>query len=280
MLKDRESFAILLADTETDLIVIVQNISLRKHIKYNRVKLKGYTDYSYVLYTEPQDKQYVFDMARNKKLKIVWKDDTDFYIIDFSNNTKGDIICWICQDYNNTGRKNCPTAVILEQDVYSILLNVFKSYEKYKDEITQELLYLYNEVLYKQENASKEIELKNTINSLLVKKEKLLDLTLDGILNKDDLKAKSVIIKNQITDLKAKLEKVQKQATKKNQKQYLNMLEKNIMKNLNINETNIEQYIEKFLDKIIVKDNEEKSELQISLNTKESIVTEVVKIGS
>ena len=58
------------------------------------------------------------------------------------------------------------------------------------------------------------------------------------------------------------------------------MLEKNIMKNLNINETNIEQYIEKFLDKIIVKDNEEKSELQISLNTKESIVTEVVKIGS
>ena len=96
MLKDRESFAILLADTETDLIVIVQNISLRKHIKYNRVKLKGDTDYSYVLYTEPQDKQYVFDMARNKKLKIVWKDDTDFYIIDFSN--KGDIICNLTTD--------------------------------------------------------------------------------------------------------------------------------------------------------------------------------------
>ena len=100
MLKDRESFAILLADTETDLIVIVQNISLRKHIKYNRVKLKGDTDYSYVLYTEPQDKQYVFDMARNKKLKIVWKDDTDFYIIDFSN--KGDIICNLTTDVTDT----------------------------------------------------------------------------------------------------------------------------------------------------------------------------------
>ena len=103
MLKDRESFAILLADTETDLIVIVQNISLRKHIKYNRVKLKGDTDYSYVLYTEPQDKQYVFDMARNKKLKIVWKDDTDFYIIDFSNNTKGDIICNLTTDVTDKG---------------------------------------------------------------------------------------------------------------------------------------------------------------------------------
>ena len=93
MLRDRESFAILLADAETDLIVIVQNISLRKHIRYNRVKLQDEIEYSYVLYTEPQDKQYIFDMARNKKLELVWKDNTDFYIIDFRTNSKGDIIC-------------------------------------------------------------------------------------------------------------------------------------------------------------------------------------------
>ena len=99
--KDRESFAILLADAETDLIVIVQNISLRKHIKYNRVKLKDDTDYSYLLYTESQDKQYVFDMCRNKKLKIIWKDDIDFYMIDF-RNTKGDIICHLSDEYLGT----------------------------------------------------------------------------------------------------------------------------------------------------------------------------------
>lgn len=98
MLRDRESFAILLADAETDLIVIVQNISLRKHIKYNRVKLKDEIEYSYVLYTEPQDKQYIFDMARNKKLELVWKDNTDFYIIDFRTNSKGDIICNLTTD--------------------------------------------------------------------------------------------------------------------------------------------------------------------------------------
>ena len=103
MLKDRKSFAILFANGETDLIVIVQNISLRKHIKYNRVKLKNDTEYSYVLYTEPQDKQYIFDMCRNKKLKIIWKDDEDFYIIDFSNNTKGDIVCNLTTDVTDKG---------------------------------------------------------------------------------------------------------------------------------------------------------------------------------
>ena len=98
MLRDRESFTILLADAETDLIVIVQNISLRKHIKYNRAKLKDDAEYSYVLYTGTQDKQYIFDMARNKKLELVWKDNTDFYIIDFRTNSKGDIICNLTTD--------------------------------------------------------------------------------------------------------------------------------------------------------------------------------------
>ena len=188
--------------------------------------------------------------------------------------TKGDVIRWICQDYNNTGRKNCSTPFFLEQDVYSILLNVFKSYEKYKEEITQELLSFYNEILYKQENNSKEIELQNEIDSLFNKKEKLLDLVLDGILSKEDLKAKNVIIENQIKNLKAKLEEIQKQSTKKkkNQKQYLNVLKENILKNLDVNKSNLEDYIGKFLDKIIVKNNKEKSELQIILNTKELIM--------
>lgn len=186
--------------------------------------------------------------------------------------TKGDIIRWICQDYNNTGRKNCPTPFVLEQDIYSILLNVFKSYEKYKDEISKELLCFYNEILFNEKTNSKEIDLQNQIDNLLSKKEKLLDLALDGILSKEDLKAKNVVIKNQITDLKAKLEELQKQTIKKkNQKQYLNVINENILKNLDITENNLEQYIEKFLDKIIIKDNENKSELQIILNTKELI---------
>lgn len=186
--------------------------------------------------------------------------------------TKGDVIRWICQDYNNTGKKNCPTPFVLEQDIYSILLNVFKSYEKYKNEISEELISFYNEILYNQENNLKEFELQNEIDNLLSKKEKLLDLALDGILSKEDLKAKNVIIENQITDLKAKLQEIQKQSIKKkNQKQYLNVLKESILKNLDVNESNLEQYIGKFLDKIIVKDNEDKSELQIILNTKELI---------
>ncbi len=186
--------------------------------------------------------------------------------------TKGDVVRWICQDYNNTGRKNCSTSFVLEKDIYSILLKVFKSYEKYKEQISQELLSFYIEVLHSNGNKNKEIELQNQIDNLLNKKEKLLDLALDDILSKEDLKHKLNIIQTQINDLKAKLEEFQVRSSKnKNTKQYIEILNKNILKHLDVNESNLENYIETFLDKIIVKNSKEKSELQVILNTKELI---------
>lgn len=107
MLKDYETFTILLcedASEEVKIIDTVQKISLRKQIKYNRLSLKGNEQYSYILYTEPKDKQYIFNMGTNKKLKIVWKDKEFFGIIEFKNNTKGDIICYLEND-NNNGEK-------------------------------------------------------------------------------------------------------------------------------------------------------------------------------
>ena len=104
MLKDKESFTIIICedDSEEEKIVdTVEKISLRKQIKYNRIKLKGNAEYNYILYTESKDKQYIFDIARNKKLTIVWKDKEFFGIISFKNNTKGDIICYLENEKNN-----------------------------------------------------------------------------------------------------------------------------------------------------------------------------------
>lgn len=122
MLQSRASFALLLADKEIDILSIVQKISLRKQIHFNRCKLNDDVEHSYVLYTEPINKQYIFDMARNKKLKLVWKDATDFYVIDFSANTKGDIISYL-SDVNENGE-------IIEGDV--IILNLKPEFQNMK----------------------------------------------------------------------------------------------------------------------------------------------------
>lgn len=102
MLKDYESFVILLCEFDSEeekIIDIVEKISLRKHIGYARVKIYEKDKYSYILFNP--DKQYVFDICRNKHINIVWKDKEFFGIIDFKNTTKGNIICYLENENNN-----------------------------------------------------------------------------------------------------------------------------------------------------------------------------------
>ena len=93
-LKDIENFAILLcnkANDETSISNIVKKISLKKHIPFNRLTIND--EKSYILYNV--DKTYLFNMGTNKKLKFIYKNAEDFYIIDFSDNTKGNIINYL-----------------------------------------------------------------------------------------------------------------------------------------------------------------------------------------
>ena len=87
------SFAMLMCDEETDknkLKDIVEKISLRKHIRYNRVIIHGEYETAFILYNP--NKEYAFEMARNKKLKIIWKDNDFFGCISFKDNTKGIVL--------------------------------------------------------------------------------------------------------------------------------------------------------------------------------------------
>lgn len=80
---------------------IVFKISIKKGIGYSKAKIDGRKNDCYILYDVENDdtKNYIFDMARNKKLEIIWKDENFFGLISFKNNTKGDILCYL--DENN-----------------------------------------------------------------------------------------------------------------------------------------------------------------------------------
>ena len=90
----QKNFAILLCtevNDENSIANIVRKISLRRHIPFNRLTINDKK--SYILYNV--DKIYLFNMGTNKKLKFIYKNAKDFYIIDFFNNTKGNIINYL-----------------------------------------------------------------------------------------------------------------------------------------------------------------------------------------
>ena len=88
-LETLDTFAILLNDGSNSLIDIIRKISLRKQVHFNWVKIDSQT--TAVLYNV--DKSYIYNFGANKKLKFIWKNADDFYIVDFKSDTKGTILC-------------------------------------------------------------------------------------------------------------------------------------------------------------------------------------------
>ena len=90
MLKDRKYFAILLANKGVNLLEIVKELSLKHNIKYNRAKLEGDDEYSYVLYMKPNDTWKIANAVKNKHIKFLSKENIISGIIDV--NDKGDLL--------------------------------------------------------------------------------------------------------------------------------------------------------------------------------------------
>ena len=128
-----------------------------------------------------------------------------------------------------------------------------RTYEIYKEEICEERLAFYNSLSKIEENDKQEIKLQNELDTLNKRRDKLLDLALDGILSKEDLKLKKSIIEKQIQEIELKLEQLEKNKIKEQEQKYNSKVFKDkILKELHITKENIENYIEELLDKIIV----------------------------
>lgn len=174
---------------------------------------------------------------------------------------KDDVIYWYCADFHKTGKKNCIPACFKEEDLYDILLSIFKSYEIYKEEICEELLSFYKELSKEEENIEQEAKLHNELEVLARKKDKLLDLALDGLLSKEDLNNKNIFIEAEISKIQTKLKELEgKKKILKEEKEQDTTLKENILKQLVITKDNLENYIEELLDKIIVVEKTELDE--------------------
>ena len=187
---------------------------------------------------------------------------------------KGEVTYWCCRDFHKKGKKDCIPACFKEEDLYDILLTVFKRYEIYKEEIAEELMPIYLEIFNDDENIKSKQKIINEVKVLEHKKDKLLDLALDGFLSKEELKIKKVYIEKEISSLNAKLKELETKKINTKQKEiYTKTLKENILKELEITKDNLEVYIEELLDKIIVEEteNENKVTLKIILAENEII---------
>ena len=169
-----------------------------------------------------------------------------------------DVIYWYCGDFHRTGKKDCIPACFKQQDIYDTLISVLKKYIINKEEICNELLSFYIQFLGEKDKQEKKLQ--NELNKLKIKKDKLLDLVLDGFLTKEELLGKIRNIEIQMEQIQAQINLIESKKSSKEQGKYNEILKENIFKELDVREENLENYIDELLDKILIVEKLNQSE--------------------
>lgn len=177
---------------------------------------------------------------------------------------KPDEIYWYCSEFHKTGRKTCFPGYIKEQNIYIEVIKKLKELKVDKNEICNELLTFYMQDFKTEENDKQ--RLKDEINILQKKKDRLLDFALDGVISKEELVKKEEELKCKIAKLKMGLKQDYKDKIKSS-KEYMKLLRESILKELEISLDNVTVYIDELIKKITVNGEEQKGfTIQLNLN--------------
>lgn len=159
-------------------------------------------------------------------------------------------ITWLCSDYLKYGKKKCFSPNIRESEIYFIIRDIFKYLNLDLKEIIKLLCSLYD-------NETKYIVDKELIISkekITKKKEKILELNIDGSLSNKEFKSLNDKYNKTLEELEKKIEK------QKGQKE--NDYGNNIKEIINSNKVFF-KIIDLLLEKIVVNSNNETIELKI-----------------
>lgn len=162
---------------------------------------------------------------------------------------------WICKEYLNKGKKYCDTANIRESELNIIMEDIIKEIDKRK--IKEILINIYKNIKNKDKSKEKINDLNNKITNLKIKKNKLLDLSLNNIISNKELEENYKYLNNEI-------KKLEKEINSNNQEKIQN-IEKKIKEKLKEKEIN-SLIIPILIDKIIVSKKNNIIILKISIN--------------
>lgn len=184
-----------------------------------------------------------------------------------------DDITWVCSKFIKGRRKACDTANIRESEIYrifKIILNDLSIDETNSIKILDELYKINCSNIEIEEQLSKYNKEKDRIN---LKKDKILELNIEGILSKDEFCIRNNRYNEQLNKIEKKINLLEN-----NQNIYSNMDKNRELKfilNQQINKNKvIDKLINLLLDRIVVnKLGENKTELNVFLKFSKKYVT-------
>ena len=182
---------------------------------------------------------------------------------------------WACGNYVKYRLEACESPIIAEMDLNNIFVSLMGQVFNNKKEIVKEMLDYYSNLKIDNNYQYEISNIRKEIKRIEAKKEKLLELNMDGSISKPEFKERNDKYNEEISSLNIKIDKVE-QERKLMADSFGNIkVIKNAIKKQVDYKNNVTEFVDKFLEEIIVykeNNNRHKLFLKIYLNLFKKII--------
>ena len=178
----------------------------------------------------------------------------------------GDKEIWQCQEYSRKGRDGCKSPILYTTELDEILRQVLEELSVNRTEIVQELIRIY-ESIGNGNGAEEEIaRCRVSIDGILKRKDKLLDLSVDGRVSDEEFSRRNDRFNEEIDKLRLRLGELEEEK-RKNQDmlQSIDVLRQAVTEELSFADGFSVGVVDALLERVVVHPQTEKNTVQVSV---------------
>lgn len=176
---------------------------------------------------------------------------------------------WQCQEYSKRGKIGCRSPIIYTSELDDIMRKSLEEVAMHKAEIVHELIQVYSSVESGAEIEKSVTKCKMDMDDILRRKDKLLDLSIDGRITDQEFSARNNRFNEELEKLQQQLRELEAEKLKnKDMMQSIDLLRQVITKELNFENGFSEGVIDTLLDHIEVNGTDKKNEISAKVYLK------------
>jgi len=176
---------------------------------------------------------------------------------------------WTCKEYAN-GNK-CRGPLVYKTEIDAVMGEVFDKTVYNKKDIVNELIEIYSQSGGAKAIGKARHKIQSDIDAVYLKKEKLLDLSLDNRISNEEFEQRNNIFNSQIESFKKKLLELDEEEKRSlEQKESIENLRFSIEKEMKFTDELGKNVFDSLIDKIIVAKGKEEDEIDLKIQLKVS----------
>ncbi len=213
----------------------------------------------HILNSEDHIKNYKYSA------KLYCKDCNSIFIRNGGSNRSANPT-WSCKTYRTEGISKCQSPIIKESYLDKIFTDLFTDFIKHKKDYLSQVLSEYKNIIKNNSNEIDAEEISQKIDQITKQKDKLLDLSLKGMIDDFEFKKRNDKFNIDLQNLQNQLQNLKSDSMEAEKlQQKLNTIENCLSSKLDIRE-NLPYLVNLLIDKVIVeKVNNDRKHIRLAI---------------